>query len=131
MVIRGQPSLLKQKFGRNSDEGQKLGMVEEAATRAAGLTRQLLAYSRKQVLEPKILEIDPLVKNLEGMLRRLIREDIELRTELNGRDARVKVDPTQLEQGLINLAGNARDAMPNGVLLFIRAERPHMQPRHQ
>jgi len=130
MIISGYVSLLLHKFGRNSAEGEKLQIVEEAASRAAGLTRQLLAYSRKQVLEPKILAIDPLVKNLEGMLRRLIREDIELRTTLNGRDARVKVDPNQLEQVLINLAVNARDAMPNGGLLLIRTERPRVQPRH-
>jgi PAS domain S-box-containing protein len=131
MIISGHVSLLLHKFGRESAEGQKLQIVEEAAGRAAGLTRQLLAYSRKQVLEPKILEIDPLVKNLESMLRRLIREDIELRTELNGRDARVKVDPNQLEQVLINLAVNARDAMPEGGLLLIRTERPPFLPRHQ
>jgi signal transduction histidine kinase/CheY-like chemotaxis protein len=131
MIISGHVSLLLHKFGRNSVEGEKLEIVEGAASRAAGLTRQLLAYSRKQVLEPKILEIDPLVKNLEGMLRRLIREDIELRTELNGKDARVKVDPNQLEQVLINLAVNARDAMPNGGLLSIRTERPLGRSRRQ
>ncbi len=131
MIISGYVSLLLHKFGRHSAEGEKLQIVEEAASRAAGLTRQLLAYSRKQVLEPKVLAIDPLVKNLEGMLRRLIREDIELRTELNGREARVKVDPNQLEQVLINLAVNARDAMPNGGLLLIRTERPRVQPRHE
>src|SRR5260370_27021600 len=130
-IISGHVSLLLHKFGRESAEGQKLQIVEEAAGRAAGLTRQLLAYSRKQVLEPKMLEIDPLVKTLESMLRRLIREDIELRTELNGRDARVKVDPNQLEQVLINLAVNARDAMPEGGLLLIRTERPPFLPRHQ
>jgi CheY-like chemotaxis protein len=131
MIISGHVSLLLHKFGRNSVEGEKLEIVEGAASRAAGLTRQLLAYSRKQVLEPKILEIDPLVKNLEGMLRRLIREDIELRTELNGKDARVKVDPNQLEQVLINLAVNARDAMPNGGLLSIRTELPLGRSRRQ
>lgn len=129
MIISGHTSLLIHKFGRNSDEGQKLGMVEEAATRAAGLTRQLLAYSRKQVLEPRILSIDPLVKNLEGMLRRLIREDIELRTELHAEGANVKVDPNQLEQVLINLAVNARDAMPAGGLLSIRTQRSRVEPR--
>ena len=128
MIISGHVSLLLHKFGRNSAEGEKLQIVEEAASRAAGLTRQLLAYSRKQVLETKVLTIDPLVKNLEGMLRRLIREDIELRTELNSKDARVKVDPHQLEQVLINLAVNARDAMPDGGLLLIRTERSRVQP---
>jgi PAS domain S-box-containing protein len=131
MIISGHVSLLLHKFGRNSAEGEKLEIVEGAASRAAGLTRQLLAYSRKQVLEPKVLAIDPLVKNLEGMLRRLIREDIELRTELNGRDARVKVDPNQLEQVLINLAVNARDAMPDGGLLLIRTERSIVKPGHR
>jgi PAS domain S-box-containing protein len=131
MIISGHVSLLLHKFGRKSAEGEKLQIVEEAASRAAGLTRQLLAYSRKQVLETKVLAIDPLVKNLEGMLRRLIREDIELRTELSSRDARVKVDPNQLEQVLINLAVNARDAMPDGGLLLIRTERSRVQPTRQ
>jgi len=131
MIISGHVSLLLHKFSRNSAEGEKLQIVEEAARRAAGLTRQLLAYSRKQVLEPKVLAIDPLVKNLEGMLRRLIREDIELCTELNAENARVKVDPNQIEQVLMNLAVNARDAMPDGGRLLIRTERPRVQRRHQ
>ena len=129
MIISGHVSLLLHKFTRGSAEGAKLEIVEEAANRAAGLTRQLLAYSRKQMLESKVMAADPLVKNLEGMLRRLIREDIELRTELHSKGAHIKVDPNQLEQVLINLAVNARDAMPHGGLLLIKTERVQIQPR--
>ena len=129
MIISGHVSLLLHKFTRGSAEGAKLEIVEEAANRAAGLTRQLLAYSRKQVLESKVMAADPLVKNLEGMLRRLIREDIELRTELHSKHAHIKVDPNQLEQVLINLAVNARDAMPHGGLLLIKTERVQIQER--
>jgi CheY-like chemotaxis protein len=100
-----------------------LQAIEKAAARAAALTHQLLAYSRKQMLEPKVLEIDPLIENLQGMLRRLIREDIDLHAELDCPGARVKVDPTQMEQVLINLAVNARDAMHGKGRITVRTER--------
>jgi CheY-like chemotaxis protein len=98
------------------------GQVEEivhAGERGATLTRQFLAFGRKQVLQPEVLELNDVVRNLETMLRRLIREDIALVTVPGAALWRVEVDPGQIEQVLINLAVNARDAMPNGGTLTI------------
>lgn len=88
--------------------------IKKASERAASLTGQLLAFSRKQVLQPKILDLNSVVLDLQKMLTRLIGEDIELRTSLSPNLANVKADPTQLEQVIMNLAVNARDAMPTG-----------------
>jgi len=98
------------------------GQVEEtqkAAERAVSLVRQLLAFSRKQVLDPKVVDLNDVVGNLEKMLRRLIGEDIELITRMDPSLGRVKADPGQLEQVIMNLAINARDAMPQGGKLTI------------
>jgi CheY-like chemotaxis protein len=93
--------------------------ITKAATRAAGLTRQLLAFSRKQVLEPQVLELNRLASDLEKMLRRLIGEDVELVQRFASELGRVKADPGQLEQVIMNLVVNARDAMPEGGTLTI------------
>ncbi|MHB1308079.1 MAG: hybrid sensor histidine kinase/response regulator [Limisphaerales bacterium] len=93
--------------------------VEKASRRAGELTRQLLAFSRKQVLQIKILALNELVIGFGKMLKRLIGEDIEVATVLNPVIARVKADPSQLEQVILNLAVNARDAMPRGGRLRI------------
>ena len=88
--------------------------IEKAAKRAAGLTRQLLVFSRQQVLEPHILDLNAVVQDLENMLSRLIGEDVELRTTLAPDIGAVQADPGQLQQAIVNLVVNARDAMPNG-----------------
>src|SRR5207302_1891962 len=86
---------------------------------AAGLTRQLLAFSRRQVLQPKIMALNKLVTGLSTMLRRLIGEDIDLQLVLRPELGQVNADPGQIEQVLMNLVVNARDAMPNGGILTI------------
>jgi PAS domain S-box-containing protein len=93
--------------------------IQKAAERAASLTSQLLAFSRKQVLQPRVLQLNEVVHGMEKMLRRLIGEDIELSTKFDSALGCVKADPGQLEQVLMNLAVNARDAMPRGGKLTI------------
>ncbi len=93
--------------------------IEKAGHRAAGLTAQLLAFSRKQVLQPKVLDLNEVISDVDKMLRRLIGEDIDLVTIARPDLGRVKADPGQLEQILLNLAVNSRDAMPRGGKLTI------------
>jgi PAS domain S-box-containing protein len=104
--------------------------IRKAAERAIGLTRQLLAFSRQQVLEPRVLDVNELLSNLNKLLRRLLGDDVALRLNLDALPCTVKADPGQLEQVFMNLAVNARDAMPNGGTLSIetgllRFEQPH------
>src|SRR5689334_16558469 len=93
---------------------QDVAEIRKAADRAAGLTRQLLAFSRQQILQPSVIDVKTLVGDLHKMLGRLLGEDVELATRLATDTGRVKADPGQLEQVLMNLAVNARDAMPHG-----------------
>lgn len=88
--------------------------IKNAATRAAALTHQLLAFSRQQTLQPKVLDLNAVIEDIEKLLRRLIREDISFQFDLDENLRPVKVDPGQIGQVIMNLAVNARDAMPNG-----------------
>jgi CheY-like chemotaxis protein len=94
-------------------------MIHKSGQRAANLTRQLLAFSRRQVLRPKVVGLNTIVSEMTGMLRHLIPENIALNTALADDLSSVKADPSQIEQVLMNLAVNARDAMPNGGRLLI------------
>src|SRR6059036_1306478 len=113
-AITGYADLLLEDLAATDPRRQDADEIHKAADRAAGLTRQLLAFSRQQVLQPTVLEVNKLVSDLEKMLRRLLGEDVELSTRLALTKGRVKADPGQLEQVVMNLAVNARDAMPNG-----------------
>jgi PAS domain S-box-containing protein len=104
------------------DEREMIAEIRHAADRAAGLTRQLLAFSRRTVLEPKILSLNELVRDHEKMLRRLIGEDVQLTTNLDAAIEPVRADPGQLGQVIMNLAVNARDAMPTGGRLTIETK---------
>jgi len=118
-AIVGYTDLLAVDFSDNPQHHEDLEEIRKAARRAAALTRQLLAFSRKQVLEPKIIDLNTVVLNLDKMLRSLISENIELKTRLGDHLAAARADPNQLEQVIMNLAINARDAMPDGGALTI------------
>ena len=119
MVIRGYTELLLGRLDPSTPLRRNIEEIQKAADRATSLTRQLLAFSRQQVLEPKVLDLNAVVAGVEKMLRRLIGEDIEVVTALASELGQVKVDPSQIEQIILNLAVNARDAMPQGGALTI------------
>jgi PAS domain S-box-containing protein len=118
-VITGYCDLLLRRTVESDPLHKNVDEISKAADRASSLTRQLLAFSRKQVLQPKVLELSDVVSGMEKMLRRLIGEDIELRTHFAKPLGQVKTDPGQIEQVIMNLAVNARDAMPQGGRLTI------------
>jgi len=118
-VITGYSALLRKALEPHHPGQKRVEEIEKAADRAAALTRQLLAFSRKQVLETKVLNLNEIVVDVENMLRRLIGEDIRMVTRTASDLGRVRADRGQVEQVLINLAVNARDAMPEGGELAI------------
>ncbi len=118
-VITGYADLLLDSPRTDEVSRRLIAEVKRAGERAASLTQQLLAFSRKQVLQPQVLELNVVVAEAQRMLRRLITEDIELFTDLDPQAGLVKADPGQVDQVLVNLAVNARDAMPRGGRLSI------------
>jgi len=118
-VIIGYSEALQQRLGPNDPNREAVDEIRNAGERAASLTQQLLAFSRKQVLEPKVLDLNTIVVEVEKILGRLIGEDIRLQLALSPHLAKVKADRSQIEQVLLNLAVNARDAMPQGGKLII------------
>ncbi|HEV8216066.1 MAG TPA: ATP-binding protein [Gemmatimonadaceae bacterium] len=118
-VITGYTQLALMRADPSTPEAADLRQVVEASDRAATLTHQLLAFSRKQVLQPTVLDLADVARGIAPMLQRIIGEHIELRLATSGPLARVRADRGQLEQVLLNLAVNARDAMPEGGLLTI------------
>jgi len=119
-VIRGYSDLIAQAVDQNEEIRAQVDEVLKAADRASRLTSQLLTFSRKQVLELRLVKLDQIVSNVGKLLQRLIGEDIQVITDLQADLVWVKADPTQLDQVLINLAVNARDAMPQGGTLTIK-----------
>ncbi len=109
---------------KDLDDTTKEGVQEirNAGVRAAALTQQLLAFSRKQVLQPRVIDLNSLITKLGKMLRRLIGEDIDLITELDSNLGHIKADPGQVEQVIMNLVVNARDAMPDGGRIIIETQ---------
>jgi two-component system, cell cycle sensor histidine kinase and response regulator CckA len=119
MVIQGYADLLADRLPAGEPLHRNAVQIQTAAQRAAGLTQQLLAFSRKQILAPKVLNVHTVVADMEKMLQRLIGEDIELETSSKADLWLVKADRSQIEQVIMNLAVNARDAMPKGGRLMI------------
>jgi two-component system cell cycle sensor histidine kinase/response regulator CckA len=119
-VINGYSDLLLESIGSSDPNRAKLEQIKQAATSAVSLTRQLLMFSRQQVIQPVILDINHIVANTEKMVRRLIKENIEFAVMLDPRLDRVNADSGQIEQIILNLVVNARDALPNGGKLCIQ-----------
>ena len=118
-VILGYSDIMKRNLPDGDPLRRNLDEITRASERAASLTRQLLAFSRKQVMMPKVFDLNTVVSEIEKMLRRMIGEDIELRVTAESDLGNIKADPVQLEQVLMNLVVNARDAMPKGGKLSI------------
>jgi two-component system cell cycle sensor histidine kinase/response regulator CckA len=118
-VILSYSELAERALERGQALSEEIQQIRHAAERAGELTRQLLAFSRRQVLEPKVVALNDAIRRLDGMLRRIIGEHIEFRTLCARQLGMVKVDPTQIEQVIMNLVVNACDAMPKGGRLTI------------
>jgi PAS domain S-box-containing protein len=129
-VIDGHAVLLGRQVGPDHPFHQRISRIQEATAHAADLTRQLLAFSRKQMLAPKVLDLNAIVVAVEPMLRRLIGEDIELVTVPARALGRVEADPGQITQIIVNLAVNARDAMPEGGKLTIETADVELDEAH-
>ncbi len=140
-IIRGNSDLLKDRQGADAFHQKCVDQIQKAAGRAVSMTRQLLAFSRMQVLQPRVIDLNNVVSELGKMLPRLIGEHIEYSFSPDQKLASVKADPGQIEQVILNLAANARDAMPRGGKLSVRtanalideleaAKRPPMTPGH-
>ena len=122
-AIRGYSEFALNRLGDETSSIRKdIEEIAKSADRASSLTRQLLAFSRKQLLQPRILQLNDVVGEVDKMLRRLIGEDIEVVTVFGRALGRVKADPGQIEQVLVNLVVNARDAMPDGGKLTIETK---------
>jgi PAS domain S-box-containing protein len=118
-AITGYSALMLRRLRQADPLRYQAEEIKRAADRAASLTRQLLAVSRNQVLQPRVLDLNEVVSGMDNMLQRLIGEDIELQSVLAPNLGRVKADPGQIEQVILNLVVNARDAMPEGGKLII------------
>src|SRR6266540_2187237 len=129
-AILGSTQLLLHNTSPGDPRREDAEEIRHAGLRAAELTRQLLAFSRRQVLAPKVLDLNAVVANMDRMLRRLLGEDIELATALDPAAGAVNADPGQLEQVLLNLAVNARDASPGGGRLSMGTPRVTREEEH-
>jgi len=122
-AILGTATLLRETFPEGSEQAEEIREIETAAQRGASLTRQLLTFTRRQVHQPGAVELNQVITQLTHLLRRLLGEEIRLDTRLDPSGAWVKADPGNVEQVLMNLAVNARDAMPRGGVLTIQTAR--------
>lgn len=125
-AISGHSELCLKRLKPNNPLHRHIEEIRKSGERAASLTRQLLAFSRKQILQPEIIDLNQIVVDMNKMLQRLIGEDIDLLMGLAGDLGKVKADPNQIEQVLLNLSINARDAMPRGGRLTIETSNVHL-----
>ncbi|HEY0793228.1 MAG TPA: PAS domain S-box protein [Chthoniobacterales bacterium] len=132
LVISGHSQLIERALRPDGPLRESVAEIGRAADRAAGVTRQLLAFSRRQVMEPRVLDLNAVVADAEKMLKRLIGEDVRLATVLQPHISAVRADPGQIDQVILNLVLNARDAMPQGGTVVIEtseAEGDAAQPK--
>ena len=129
-TILGNAELALTQLSSDAPLRSNIESIQEGAERAANLTRQLLAFARRQVIEPRLVNLNELIVNLNKMLRRLIGEDIKLVTQAKPDLGQIKADPGQIEQVLLNLVVNARDAMPNGGTLTIQTDNMHLDENY-
>jgi two-component system, cell cycle sensor histidine kinase and response regulator CckA len=130
-VINGYSEVLQSRLPAHSPLQEMIAQIAAAGERAALLTSQLLAFSRKQLLAPKVLSLNSVVQDVTKLLRRLIGEDVELRLLLDPHLGQLRADPGQLGQVLLNLAVNARDAMPRGGVLTIKTANVEVHQHHR
>ncbi|PWT99627.1 MAG: hybrid sensor histidine kinase/response regulator [Terriglobia bacterium] len=125
-VINGYASVILSELPGGSPLAQRVAEIQGAGQRAAALTQQLLAFSRRQIVQPKVLNVNSVIADVDKMLRRLIGEDIDLVVKLSPDLDNIKVDDGQLQQVIMNLAVNARDAMPQGGSLIIETSNVYL-----
>jgi len=128
MVINGYTEVLLEQLEKGGDMHNKVLSIQQAADRAATLTRQLLAFSRKQLLELKVIDVNKVIGDMERLLRPLIGENIELVTRLSTQTGHTRADAGQLEQVIMNLVVNAKDAMPEGGKLTLQSADVTVRP---
>jgi two-component system cell cycle sensor histidine kinase/response regulator CckA len=126
-VMMGYAAALRSALPASSPEWRALEEIERAGQRGGALTRQLLAFSRKQVLEPEVLDLNAVVAGMEDFLRRLLGEGVELSLRLHGAPAWIRVDRGQIEQVVLNLAINAHEAMPKGGSIVVQTREAWVQ----
>lgn len=128
-VILGHSYTVHRRLPETHPLQQKVAEIQKAGQRAAALTGQLLAFSRKQVVQPRVLDLHTVIRDMEGMLHRLLGEDLEIRVLLQSALGHVEADASQMEQVIMNLALNARDAMPEGGKLTIETHDTELDGR--
>jgi nitrogen-specific signal transduction histidine kinase/ActR/RegA family two-component response regulator len=127
-IIKGYCDLLLRRFQGEQAVERPLGSIVEATMTASSLTRELLMFSRKHTLNPRVVDVNRTLTDLADPIERVLGEDVDLRLELDDGLGAVKLDPVQFEQAMINLAANAHDAMPEGGLVTIRTENVEIAP---
>jgi PAS domain S-box-containing protein len=128
--ITGYSEMLLERLGEDDPLRRPLEQIHRGAERGAGLTRQLLAFSRRQVLQPRVLDLNAAIRDMDGLLRQLIRPDVELRYELGAELGAVEVDPGQIEQVIMNLVVNAVDAVSQGGRITVATENAELDEAH-
>jgi two-component system, cell cycle sensor histidine kinase and response regulator CckA len=129
-VISGYTRMILEELREDDPLRDYAEEIRTAADRAGAITNQLLAFSRRQLIEPRIISVNSVISQIEKMLRRLLGEDIQLNLDLAQDTANIKADPNLLEQAIVNLAVNARDAMPSGGQIFLQCANVHLDENY-